>query len=118
MYRIPTASDVTQWDADSQQWGDIIDISSLASMQDVCKNYKAYSQAGSFSPFGYSLCSVLANIDVAAIGLHPSAFVDKNGKPDHEKIQKINAIVKWVKTFATITTFEQWYNYTSNRNLP
>ena len=118
IYRIPNASDVTQWNANTMQWGDVIDITELASMKDVCKNYKIYSQSASFSPFGYSLCFVLSNIDVAAISLHPSAFVDKNGKPDHEKIKKIDPIVKWVKTFATITTFEQWYNYTSNRNLP
>ena len=88
LYRIPTAEDVTQWDAGTMKWGEIVDISDLASMQDVCKNYKVYSQAQSFSPFGYSLCSILANIDVAAISLHPSAFADKNGKPDIEKIKK------------------------------
>lgn len=113
MYRIPNASDVSDWDAANETFTGVVDISKLAGMQDVCKNYKTFAQSASFSPFGYSLCSVLANIDVAAISLHPSAFVDKDGKPDHEKIRQLDPIIKWIKTFATITTFEQWYNYTS-----
>lgn len=34
-------------------------------------------------------------------------------KLDQSRIDKIDAIVKWVKTFASVTTFEQWYNFYS-----
>jgi hypothetical protein len=50
-------------------------------------------------------------LNVAVISLHPSAFADQTGKIDKGRLEKVDAIVKWVKTFATVTTFEQWYNY-------
>jgi hypothetical protein len=58
---------------------------------------------------------VLSQLGVAGVGIHPTAFLDNDGKPDQAKLQKLDAIVKWVKTFATITTFEQWYNYTTSK---
>jgi len=43
--------------------------------------------------------------------MHPDCFIDKDGKPDMAKLEKVDAIIKWFKSFATIMTFEQWYRY-------
>jgi len=111
MCRIPTASDVCSWDDKVKNWGSVYDVSKLASTKDFCKYHEALSIAISEYSFGYDLCSLLNQIGVVAIGIHPDAFTDKDKKPDYAKIQKLDPIIKWVKTFATITTFEQWYNY-------
>jgi len=114
MYRIPTAMDVCQWDADNKMWGDIYDVSSLAGITDPCKiEYAGTNKSPPHYEFCKNLCNELNGLGVAAIGIHPSAFTDKDGKPDRDKLQKLDAIIKWVKTFAAITTFEQWYNYTT-----
>ena len=111
LYRIPTASDVSNWNTANNKFEGIIDISKLAARPDACKNYETYPSNDPSGSFGYSLCYVLGKINVAAIGIHPNAFVDKDGKPDLEKIQKLDPVIKWVKTFATVTTYEQWYNF-------
>ncbi len=84
----------------------VIDISKLAAVQDACKNYEAFSSNNSYGPFGYSRRYVLSKINLAAIGIHLNGFVDKDGKPDLEKIQKLDPIIKWVKTFTAVTTYE------------
>ncbi len=118
MYRIPTASDVSIWNAASQTFGDPIDISKIAATPNYCKYYAAFSTITTYNDVAYNICSTLSRLGVAAIGMHPSAFLDKDGKPDQGKLQKLDAIVKWVKTFATITTFEGWYNYTTAKTRP
>jgi hypothetical protein len=115
MYRIPTASDVSTWDAVNQTFGDPVDVSNLAATPDFCKYFSALSISTTYNDLGFQLCSVLGQLGVAAVGIHPTSFLDKDGKPDQAKLQKLDAIVKWVKTFATITTFEQWYNYTTSK---
>ncbi|MDD5312072.1 MAG: DUF2334 domain-containing protein [Dehalococcoidia bacterium] len=116
MYRIPTSTDVCEWDPVIKNWGDLYDISKIASTKDFCKYYQALSVAVPSDIFGYSLCSLLSELGVAAISIHPDAFIDKDRKPDYAKLQKLDTMLKWVKTFATITTFEQWYNYASKNN--
>ncbi|MHB8085915.1 MAG: DUF2334 domain-containing protein, partial [Dehalococcoidia bacterium] len=116
MYRIPTASDVSKWDAVNKKFLDPVDISKLAETPDFCKYFSALSTTTEYNDLGYRLCSTLSQLGVAGVGIHPSAFLDATGKPDQAKLQKLDSIVKWVKTFATITTFEQWYNYTAGKS--
>ncbi|MBN1375980.1 MAG: hypothetical protein JXA01_07475, partial [Dehalococcoidia bacterium] len=117
LYRIPTGEDVCLWDKAADRFDEVIDISKMSDMESNCKNYKNVPGLAPHSVFHYSICSVLSILDVAAIGIHPSAFVDQAGKPDGERLQKLDAIVKWAKSMGTITTFEQWYNYTSSKQL-
>jgi len=109
MFRLPTATDVCAWE--NQKFTGPYDVSKLVKTPDYCKYYRALSTTMTDDNFGYMVCSELGLLNVAVLSLHPSAFVDENGKLDHVKLEKIDAIIKWVKTFATVTTFEQWYNY-------
>jgi hypothetical protein len=112
MYRIPTASDVCTWDGCT--WGDIFDISDISAISGYCKYHAAWDEVVS-NDLGAMLCGILGELGVAAIGVHPDAFVGIDGKPNQEKLQKLDKIIKWCKTVATLTTFEQWYNYTSSQ---
>ena len=111
MYRLPTACDVSIWE--NEKFADVYDVSKLATVDDYCKYYEALSTTMTDDQFGYMVCSELRMLNVAVISLHPSAFVTDNGKLDQSRIDRVDAIVKWVKTFATVTTFEQWYNFYS-----
>jgi hypothetical protein len=111
MYRIPTATDVCIWDECT--WGDVFDISKLMTITDYCKYHTAWDDIV-YNDFGAMLCGLLGNLGVAAIGIHPDAFVGIDGKPNQAKLDKLDTIIKWCKTIAKITTFEQWYNYTSS----
>lgn len=111
MYRIPTATDVCIWDQCT--WGDVFDISKLMDITGYCKYHTAWDSIV-YNDFGAMLCRQLGDMGVAAIGIHPDAFVGIDGKPNQAKLEKLDTIVKWCKTIATITTFEQWYNYTSS----
>ena len=62
------------------------------------------------------LCGTLESLGVVAVGIHPSAFIDKAGKPNMAKLEKLDRILKWCKSFATILTFEQWYRYQTSKN--
>jgi hypothetical protein len=115
MYRIPTASDISDWDPVSQQFGNVIDVSDLVASKDTCQYYMTASAKTASADFAYGLCKIIGNIGVAAISIHPTGMADKDGKPDRAKLKQLDTIVKWVKSFATITTFEQWYNYASAR---
>lgn len=109
MYRIPTASDVCTWE--NCTWGDIYDISDIMSITGYCKYHAAWDNVA-YNDFGSMVCGVLGTLDVAAVSIHPDAFVGIDGKPNQLKLDKLDIIVKWCKTVATLTTFEQWYNYT------
>jgi hypothetical protein len=61
------------------------------------------------------LCSTLSKTGTAAIGIHPSCFVSRDGKPDRAKLETLDKIVKWCKSFATVMTFEQWYLYQTSK---
>jgi len=110
MYRIPTASDVCTWEQCG--WGNVFDLSKQASVKDYCRYYETDTSSNDFS---IDLCGVLGELGVAAIGLHPDCFLDRDSNPDKAKLEQLDIIIKWVKTFATITTFEQWYNYTEGK---
>jgi len=52
---------------------------------------------------------------MAVVRLHPQALVDAAGKPDPEKLGKLDAIIKYVKDhedqFGQIITFQSWYDW-------
>ncbi|MEI6185641.1 MAG: hypothetical protein WCP43_00390 [Dehalococcoidia bacterium] len=115
MYRIPTASDVCTW-GDSCTWGDIFDVSRAASIKGYCQYHNAYDDVYEYNDFTVMLCGTLESLGVVAVGIHPSAFIDKAGKPNMAKLEKLDRILKWCKSFATILTFEQWYRYQTSKN--
>ena len=57
---------------------------------------------------------------MSVVVLHPQAFVDAGNKPDAEKLNKLDAIIKYVidhkEKFGVVTTFESWYDYTSQKH--
>ncbi len=110
MYRIPTASDVCEWDETRLVWGNVIDISRPAGIADYCRYHAAYEEQF-YNEIGTNLCYLLGYLGVAAITIHPDAFVRSDGTIDKEKIALIQPIINWTKKQGTITTFEQWYNY-------
>jgi peptidoglycan/xylan/chitin deacetylase (PgdA/CDA1 family) len=114
MYRIPTASDVCAWDNTTETWKETYDINPNSQLQDYCGETKA-DNAQYYNDFSTMLCSTLSITGVVAIGIHPSCFIGKNGKPDQAKLEKLNAIVKWCKSFATVLTFEQWYLHQTSK---
>ena len=114
MYRIPTASDVCEWDDTSLTWTKVIDISKAADITDYCKYYAAYEDLID-NEICTETCSLLHYLGVAAITIHPDAFLSTDGKVDKAKLAQIQPIITWAKKQATITTFEQWYNYTTNK---
>jgi hypothetical protein len=114
MYRIPTSSDVCEWDDAKAGWGNLIDISQPAGITDFCKYYAAYDEKF-YNAIGTMTCSQLGYLGVAAIGIHPDAFVNADGKIDKDKLAQLQPIITWAKKQATITTFEGWYNYTSSQ---
>jgi hypothetical protein len=113
MYRLPTASDVCIWD--NCTWQSVFDISKQASIQNYCKYHGAWDELLKYNDLAVMLCTGLDELGVAAIGIHPSCFVDEHGKPDIAKLEKLDKIIKWCKSFATIMTFDQWYRYKTER---
>lgn len=110
MYRLPSSSDVCEWDEVQSKWGNVIDISKIAKIDDYCKYYQAYEDQY-YNEIGTTTCSLLNYIGVAAITIHPDAFVTASGTVDKEKLAQIQPILNWAKSQATVTTFEQWYNH-------
>ena len=109
MYRIPTASDMCIWY--NCQWNDVINLDKPMKQKDYCIYIDAWGESIEYNDYGISICSTMSALGVAAIGMHPDCFLGKDGKPDMAKIEKMDAIIKWFKSFATIMTFEQWYRY-------
>ncbi len=140
LYRIPTASDVCGWGLDVEetgtapyvtqrpdqtaegceltniegQWTDVYDISRSTDITDYCKYYQFWDDVY-YNDFSSSLCSLLHTVGVAAVSLHPDCFIDKDGKLDRDKLQKVEPIIKWCKQIATITTFEAWYRHQAGK---
>lgn len=114
MYRIPTASDVCMW-GDNCTWGNVFDLSKQASINDYCKYHNAWEDVVDYNDFSAMLCPELEQLGVASIGIHPDCIADQNGKVDRVKLARLDKIVKWCKSFATIMTFEQWYVMTSGQ---
>ena len=109
MYRIPTASDSCTWY--NCKWGDIIDLAGPMKQKDYCVYFDAWRDSIGYNDAGVTICGTVQSLGVAAIGLHPDCFADKDGRPDMAKLEKVDVIIKWIKSFATIMTFEQWYRY-------
>ena len=109
MYRIPTASDLCNWY--ECKWTDVINIDKPMAQKDYCIYIDAWGESIEYNDYGITICSTMSALGVVAIGLHPDCFIDKYGKPDMAKLEKVETIVKWFKSFATIMTFEQWYRY-------
>ena len=110
MYRIPTSSDVCEWDEVKMKWGSVIDISKVMQLNDYCKYYQAYEDQY-YNEIVTTTCSLLNYIGVAAITIHPDAFLTADGVVDKDKLAQIQPILTWAKSQATVTTFEQWYNF-------
>lgn len=110
MYRVPTASDVCIW-SDNCSWGDVYNVSQQASIPDYCKYHQAFDEMTTYNDLAFRLCGILEQLGVAALGIHPNAFQDREGKPDRAKLDKLDKIIKWCKSFAAIMTYEQWYRY-------
>ena len=109
MYRIPTASDMCTWY--NCKWADVINLDNPMKQKDYCIYIDAWGESIEYNDYGITICSTMSALGVAAIGIHPDCFLDENGKTDMAKLEKVDAIIKWVKSFATIMTFEQWYRY-------
>ena len=109
MYRIPTGSDVCNWY--ECKWTDLINIDKPMAQKDYCIYIDAFGESQEYNDFGITICSTMSALGVVAVSLHPDCFIDKYGKPDMAKLEKVETIVKWFKSFATIMTFEQWYRY-------
>ncbi len=92
MVRLCTVSDVAKWNADKQQWENILSISPG-------------------NDLSQSIDWGLKNLDVAVIGVHPEAFLDDNNNPDPAKLGQLEDIIKAARKLATITTFKQWYQF-------
>ncbi len=109
MYRIPTASDICVWY--NCAWTDVINLDKPMKQKDYCVYVDAWGESQEYNDSAITICTTMNALGVAAIGLHPDCFVDKNGKPDMAKLEKVDKLIKWFKSFATIMTFEQWYRY-------
>jgi hypothetical protein len=118
MYRIPTASDVTVWDTDKKNWGDVFDVSKLRGLKYYTETpgfYFPREETGDlpfYSDFYYEADRELDKLGIAVVGVHPDAFITVEGKPDMAKLQKLEKVIQWSKDFASVTTFDQWYKYT------
>ncbi len=109
MYRIPTGSDLCDWY--NCQWTDIVNLDKPMQQKDYCIYVDAWGESQVYNDFAITVCTGMNALGVGVISLHPDCFIDKNGKPDLDKLKKVETIVKWFKSFATIMTFEQWYRY-------
>ena len=110
MYRIPTAIDVCSW-GDNCTWGDVIDLGKKATIKDYCQYHEVWQDVYGYNDYTWSICTTLEKLGVEAIGIHPSCFIGKDGKPDMAKLEKLDSLIKWFKSFSTIMTFDQWYRY-------
>jgi hypothetical protein len=61
-------------------------IAVLPDIKDACSAFTKDTNMATSYAFAFSLSTVIKKIDVSAIGLHPSAFIGKDGKPDVDKI--------------------------------
>ncbi|MFA5400737.1 MAG: DUF2334 domain-containing protein [Dehalococcoidia bacterium] len=109
MYRIPTASDLCVWY--NCQWTDVVNMDKPMKQPGYCVYVGAYGESQEYNDAAITICNNMNAQGVAVVGLHPDCFVDKNGKPDMAKLEQVDTLIKWFKSFATILTFEQWYRY-------
>jgi hypothetical protein len=115
LYRIPTATDVSMWDPVKRQWGDVYNISQFRNLKyyPPLTEYSIeqdYSELPVYHDF-YLVKRELDKLGVAVMSIHPDAFITAEGKPDQERLSKLDEVLKWAKQFTNITTFNQWYKY-------
>jgi hypothetical protein len=119
LYRIPTATDVTMWDDIKQQWGDVYDVSQFRELKYYPPSTEYHIQQDYSSlPMYHDFSLIKQELDklgVAAMSIHPDAFITADGKPDKAKLEKLDKVIKWAKQFTSITTFTQWYKYVSSQ---
>ena len=105
MYRLPSTGDVSDWDSSKCQWGDVLPLTGPADSLHVS--------------MGAGLKSV---IGLAILRIHPQAFADVAGNPDPVKLNKLDAIIKYIienkAIYGPIITFQSWYDYTSKQEPP
>ena len=98
MYRLPSIGDVTDWDAAHCKWGDVLTLT-----------------GPSDSLYTSIYAGINSVIGMAIVRIHPQALIDADGKPDPEKLSKLDAIIKYVKShndqFGQIITFQSWYDW-------
>lgn len=112
MYRIPTAANTCAWGGNCT-WAGVIDIGKKAAIQDYCKYHDTYQNMYGYNDHTWSVCTGLERLGVVAVSIDTNCFIDNAGKPDTARLEKLDALVKWYKSFATILTFDQWYRYKS-----
>lgn len=105
MYRLPSIGDVADWDAAACQWGDILNLTHTGDSLHVTMQEGLKSMIG-----------------LAILRIHPLAFVDAANNPDPAKLNKLDAIIKYIiqnkATYGQIITFQSWYDYTSKQKPP
>jgi len=92
MSRLCTVSDVARWNAEKEQWEDILPI-------------------GPGTELSQAIDWGLKNLGVAVIGVHPDAFLDMDNNLDKVKLGQLEDIIVAAKKLASITTFKQWYQF-------
>jgi hypothetical protein len=109
MYRLPTSSDLCTWY--QCRWDTVVNIDKPMAQKDYCVYVDAWGESQEYNDFAIATCTDMNALGVAVVSLHPDCFADKDGNPDMAKLEKVDTIIKWFKSFATIMTFEQWYRY-------
>lgn len=98
MYRLPAFASVNDWDSLHCRFGNLL---LLENPDDVLWDSIIYS--------------FKSTIKIAVIYLHPQAFIDTYGRPDKTKLNKLDAMVKFIVShkdiFGPIITFQSWYNW-------
>jgi hypothetical protein len=87
LIRLPVIRDVSAWQG-GQGWGAVVPADKL--LQSVQRS--------------------LSGLDVAALGVHPEAFVQpQSSTPDQAKLERLDAILALLTASLSVTTFAGWY---------
>jgi peptidoglycan/xylan/chitin deacetylase (PgdA/CDA1 family) len=104
MYRLPSLDEVAEWDDTHCKWGSVL---SLANPSDSLYTSLQLGLTGSMG--------------LAVLRLHPQVFIDAAGKPDPVKLNKLDAIIKYIlehrEKYGQVITFQSWYEFAS-RHIP
>lgn len=90
MWRLSTARDLVSWDASRQRWGQVSPASAHATLFLAVKRQ-------------------LRQLGVGVISLHPQAFLDEEGRPDTDKLARLEAVIRYSRTLGEVTTFTRLY---------
>ena len=98
MYRLPAFASIQSWDTLHCTFGDLL---TLADPDDYLYDSMIYG--------------IKSNAGIAVIYLHPQGFTDSREKPDPVKLQKLDAILKFIidhrDIFGPLITFQSWYEW-------